>query len=271
VLGRIQLYSLLSQPLHSHGPTLSERADRSRDADNSPTRGRFRAAWLGTTLALLCILASGLMLLLGASLAAAGHASSPRPLLGMPPATLCSGLALLATWLAVPAASFSAGPFWALHHASQPAELRAVSVPLVNSIGNLGGFVGPYTLGALHALGPGCPPPPADHTFRHAPRRAAAASSSDWPGECVESWGWGTIIIAFAALIGTALTAFAAGRVGLGREGRYSGLAPRLTTSQPLGLTDAPAARGAEDGDTAEARPRGATAMAAPAPPSSPT
>ena len=67
------------------------------------------------------------MMLLGASIAATGQTSSPRSLLGMRPATLCSGLALLATWLAFPAASFSAGPFWALHHASQPAELRAVS------------------------------------------------------------------------------------------------------------------------------------------------
>lgn len=35
------------------------------------------------------------------------------------------------------------GPFWALHHELQPAELRAASIALVNSIGNLGGFVGP--------------------------------------------------------------------------------------------------------------------------------
>ena len=40
--------------------------------------------------------------------------------------------------------------FWSLHHASQPRHLISCSIALVNSIGNLGGFLGPSVLGAMH-------------------------------------------------------------------------------------------------------------------------
>ena len=46
---------------------------------------------------------------------------------------------------------------WALHHTTQPAELRGCSIAVVNSIGNLGGFLGPFMLGAMHDAAPSAP------------------------------------------------------------------------------------------------------------------
>jgi MFS family permease len=75
----------------------------------------------------------------------------------------------------------AAGPFWALHHAVQPGRLRAISVSLVNALGNIGGFVGPVALGALHdALGPRCPPGTDD---------------------CVAQWGWGTTLLSGTVML----------------------------------------------------------------------
>jgi len=71
---------------------------------------------------------------------------------------LATIIALAMVLLSHPVMSSGAGAFWALHHAAQPRELRAASLSIVNSIGNLGGFVGPYCLGALKdVLGPHCP------------------------------------------------------------------------------------------------------------------
>src|SRR5262249_51815807 len=42
------------------------------------------------------------------------------------------------------------GPFWALTTASMRGVGAAASIALVNSIGNTGGFVGPYLLGAIN-------------------------------------------------------------------------------------------------------------------------
>lgn len=54
--------------------------------------------------------------------------------------------------------AFLVGTYWALLHAITPAPLRPCSVAVANSIGNLGGFVGPYLLGLLPGvLGPACP------------------------------------------------------------------------------------------------------------------
>ena len=40
--------------------------------------------------------------------------------------------------------------FWALHNSTQPTSLSGISIASVNSIGNLGGFIGPALLGTLH-------------------------------------------------------------------------------------------------------------------------
>ena len=42
------------------------------------------------------------------------------------------------------------GPFWALTTSTMGGVGAAASIALVNSVGNTGGFVGPYLLGALN-------------------------------------------------------------------------------------------------------------------------
>jgi ACS family tartrate transporter-like MFS transporter len=42
------------------------------------------------------------------------------------------------------------GPFWALATSTMGGVGAAASIALVNSVGNTGGFVGPYLLGAIH-------------------------------------------------------------------------------------------------------------------------
>jgi ACS family tartrate transporter-like MFS transporter len=51
------------------------------------------------------------------------------------------------------------GPFWALTTSTMGGVGAAASIALVNSVGNTGGFVGPYLLGAIndatHSFAPG--------------------------------------------------------------------------------------------------------------------
>jgi MFS family permease len=54
----------------------------------------------------------------------------------------------LLTFLAVGIYSFY-GPFWALPNEFLTGFAAAAGIALVNSIGNLGGFVGPYMIGAI--------------------------------------------------------------------------------------------------------------------------
>jgi MFS transporter, ACS family, tartrate transporter len=42
------------------------------------------------------------------------------------------------------------GPFWALTTSAMGGTAAAASIALVNSVGNIGGFVGPYLLGAIN-------------------------------------------------------------------------------------------------------------------------
>ena len=42
------------------------------------------------------------------------------------------------------------GPFWALTTSTMAGVGAAASIALVNSVGNTGGFVGPYLLGAIN-------------------------------------------------------------------------------------------------------------------------
>jgi ACS family tartrate transporter-like MFS transporter len=71
-----------------------------------------------------------------ATLAAAGYASSPYLSVGL------ISLALAGLY------SFKA-PFWALPTLFLTRETAAISVAVINSIGNLGGFVGPYAIGVI--------------------------------------------------------------------------------------------------------------------------
>jgi ACS family tartrate transporter-like MFS transporter len=65
-------------------------------------------------------------------------------------------------WIALVALSVSAfgiwgtvGPFWALPSSFIKPSVRASAIGLINSLGNLGGFVGPYTIGLVRSLGGG--------------------------------------------------------------------------------------------------------------------
>ena len=81
------------------------------------------------------------------------------------------------------------GPFWALHHCVQPAEARAISIASVNSVGNIGGFVGPYLLAFLsNWLGPQC--------------RSGH--------KCVRQWSWAFVSMGMSCLLLVGLSARAA-------------------------------------------------------------
>ena len=98
--------------------------------------------------------------------------------------------------------------FWSLHHAAQPVALhvsiatrmtlelackaacllvfvQAASIAIVNSVGNCGGFVGPFLLGAVH-----------DATGA----RACVA----WVARCVAQWGPGTVLVGAGVALITA-------------------------------------------------------------------
>ena len=91
--------------------------------------------------------------------------------------------------------------FWALHHTTQPAGLRGCSIAVVNSVGNLGGFVGPFMLGAMHDAAPRTP-----------------------CGACLAQWGGGLFCV--GAFL---LTATAASRLVLARS-------PSDETAEPIEL-----------------------------------
>ena len=100
--------------------------------------------------------------------------------------------ALLLLCLAGLTNTSAGGAFWALHHELQPLELRGASISLVNSLGNLGGFVGPYILGALKStLGPPCPQSGDNNTT------VVEGKEHD----CVSSWAWGMIVVAALQMV----------------------------------------------------------------------
>ena len=86
----------------------------------------------------------------------------------------------------------SIGPFWSLHHDVQPPALGGASIAFVNALGNLGGFVGPYSLAALKAsLGPPCSLSP---NATAAATATTIAASSKRNG-CVASWAGGLMAV----------------------------------------------------------------------------
>ena len=95
-----------------------------------------------------------LLALSGAMLLSANRADAPSQAQAM------AGSSTFVIFSALVVTSPStAGPLWALHAWTQPAQHSALSIPFVNSVGMLGGFVGPFVFGALHdRLGPPCPP-----------------------------------------------------------------------------------------------------------------
>ena len=69
--------------------------------------------------------------------------------------TTNSPLLSIALWLLVATGTYSVfGPFWALPNEFLAGASAASGIALVTSVGSLGGFVGPYVIGALaHGTG----------------------------------------------------------------------------------------------------------------------
>jgi len=111
--------------------------------------------------------------------------------------------------------------FWAYHNHMQRLELRGVSIALVNSLGNLGGFFGPWVLGALHDVAAGalwrtwptgvCDPP---RLRPLSPSGAPGGSRSGGSGVlasgCMAQWGVGLAFLGVASLLMTTATALMA-------------------------------------------------------------
>ena len=141
----------------------------------TPRSRRFAWAWGTHGLAVLLLLGGGATLLAAAARpAAARRGAAVAMVLQLMLAQLCGDVGV--------------GPFWALHHAAvAEGDGRHISIAIVNCVGNLGGFVGPFVLGWLHdALGPRCP------VGTH---------------ECVSEWGWGAVVLASSLLLCTLATA----------------------------------------------------------------
>ena len=117
--------------------------------------------------------------------------------------------------------SHTAHPTLTLAQAT-PAELHPISIAVVNSIGDLGGFAGPYLLGYFHdRFGPACP---ADAAHAAANTTLAAALDSvatdaarnGTATECVAQFGWGTVLLAaFTLALALALAAWGWRLLGL--------------------------------------------------------
>ena len=137
-------------------------------ADAAPESRRPLAAWSCFGGSAVCVLSAAVAMLLASG--------SPQSF-----STSAATVALFAAGDVLSQIGIS--PFWSLHHASQPVPLKPCSIALVNAVGNLGGFVGPTVLGAMHdRLGPPC---------------AGGARS------CISSWGWGTAVLAASYLLVT--------------------------------------------------------------------
>ena len=111
--------------------------------------------------------------------------------------------------------------FWAMHHATQPAADAACSIALVNAIGNLGGFIGPSLLGALHDNAPlaarVCAPP---------------RGLEPGGGRCFAQWGAGTAAIGLVLLATTAIRLWKERRAGGGGAGLGGGATLGATTAE---------------------------------------
>ena len=179
---------------------------------------RFVGAWAALGLSGCALLAVGACMLADAY----GGAAGPDSAAHSPVLLLC----LLGS--AYVAALCSQGPFWSLVSCTlQPQRLDSVGIALVNSLGNLGGFLGPYALGFMHdTLGPPC----ANGTAAVSQVIGAAGASGDDAGvlgdqaasrpmgreECTSQFGWGVVVLSLGAMLLTACTT--AGFIGAERN-----------------------------------------------------
>ena len=161
--GSIGLFSAAPIPIQFAIMIGSSRWVDSAKPSNLQRRMIF-TTFIPTLFAYISFLCAGVLMVLSVS---PGMNSSHR--------RLYSILSLVFTLSCGFMACFSTGAFWNLHHSFTDGSFRGLSIACVNSIGNLGGFVGPYLRGDLAgALGPNCP--------------------SDRP-QCIGQWGWGTVIL----------------------------------------------------------------------------
>lgn len=189
-------------------------------------RRRFAGAWAAIGLAAMLMLTVG-GCMLASSLASPGgeegvggaarremppaQRARPAPLSPVITRALGSPLLLLSLLGAsYVAALCSQGPFWSLVSSYlQPLALEPVGIAWVNSVGNLGGFLGPYALGYMHdALGPTCEPPGGGAPVPSAPDAAALPSRAPVHG-CTSQFGWGVVILGLGGCLLTAGTAAA--------------------------------------------------------------
>ena len=76
-----------------------------------------------------------------------------------------------------------------LHNAVQPKAFAGFSIAIVNSVGNLGGFAGPFVLGTVHdAVGNIC---------------------GETTQQCTAQWGYGTSLVGGAFALSTLGTSYA--------------------------------------------------------------
>ena len=99
----------------------------------------------------------------------------------------------------------------------RPQDLLSTTIPICNAVGHIGGFVGPFLLGALHDALPG---PPCPHS---------------WSDGCVSEWSGGTAVIAALGFVAVAACGAVAARCGGGLAPADDAIAPGAVPQWMLG------------------------------------
>ena len=163
-------------------------------AGRERVRRRAWLLWVCSTTSALFMSVSGLLLVRAAANAAGSLATR----------TTLSIASLTLAGLCGPISLCAAGSLWTLVQAAQPQPLRSTTISVVNSIGNLGGFVGPYLLSALRQpLGP--------------------TACVDGKAKCVTQWGGAIAAVGGLLVAINAINIFIACKVLLPRMLRDRG------------------------------------------------
>jgi MFS family permease len=180
-------------------------------ADRGGAPRRFRAAWG------LYGAAAALLVCAGLGMATVGDGTSAAT----------GSLLVLLVAAADVLAQIAIPVFWSLHNASQNPSLRGYSIAIVNSIGNLGGFLGPFVLGVLHDA------TSAEWACHHSSTSRVHVHSA----ACPARWGFGALLLGAGALLATTATAvllarrrdWDCGEMGFARSGKGAG-----TDAEPI-------------------------------------
>ena len=131
------------------------------------------------------------------------------------------------------------------------------SIAFINSLGNLGGFVGPYLMGWAHdTLGPRCadaregahPAAGGGSGERNESGTARGAGGHDEAPGCISQWGWATIVLALVCSCITAAAWMAARRAGRRSNRSQNASSPRTNRVVSSSCTVQPARPGAGPG-----------------------